>query len=41
MKRTRFDVGTLARYLEFYGGAVDKLLGSTIPSVVGVMTLTP
>src|SRR6202044_4243606 len=33
MKSTRFDVGTLARYLEFYGAAVDKLLGSTIPSV--------
>jgi aldehyde dehydrogenase (NAD+) len=40
MKSTRFDVGTLARYLEFYGAAVDKLLGSTIPSVTGVTALT-
>jgi aldehyde dehydrogenase (NAD+) len=40
MKSTRFDVATLARYLEFYGAAVDKLLGSTIPSVVGVTALT-
>jgi aldehyde dehydrogenase (NAD+) len=40
MKSTRFDVATLGRYLEFYGAAVDKLLGSTIPSVVGVTALT-
>jgi aldehyde dehydrogenase (NAD+) len=40
LKSTRFDVGVLARYLEFYGAAVDKLLGSTIPTMVGFTALT-
>jgi aldehyde dehydrogenase (NAD+) len=40
MKSTRFDVGVLARYFEFYGGAVDKLLGSTIPTTTGFTALT-
>ena len=40
MKSTRFDVGVLARYLEFYGAAVDKLLGTTIPTMVGFTALT-
>ena len=40
IKSTRFDVGILARYLEFYGTGVDKLLGSTIPTIVGLTALT-
>jgi aldehyde dehydrogenase (NAD+) len=40
MKSTRFDVGVLSRYLEFYGAAVDKLLGSTIPTTAGFTALT-
>ncbi len=40
MKSTRFDVGVLIRYLEFYGSAVDKLLGSTIPTLAGVTAFT-
>jgi aldehyde dehydrogenase (NAD+) len=40
MKSTRFDVGILARYLEFYGAAVDKLLGTTIPTTTGFSAMT-
>jgi len=40
MKSTRFDVSILIRYLEFYGSGVDKLLGSTIPTVAGITALT-
>lgn len=40
IKSTRFDVGILARYLEFYGTGVDKLLGSTIPTIVELTALT-
>lgn len=40
MKSTRFDVGVLARYLEFYGAAVDKLLGTTIPTTAGFTAMT-
>ena len=40
MKSTRFDVGVLMRYLEFYGAGVDKLLGSSIPTLVGVTAFT-
>lgn len=31
MKQARADAAALARYIEFYAGAVDKLHGSTIP----------
>jgi aldehyde dehydrogenase (NAD+) len=40
IKSTRFDVATLARYLEFYGTGVDKLMGSTIPTIAGLTALT-
>jgi aldehyde dehydrogenase (NAD+) len=36
----RADVTALARYLEFYGGAADKLLGDTIPYQPGMTVLT-
>ena len=31
LKQARADAAAVARYFEFYGGAVDKLHGSTIP----------
>jgi aldehyde dehydrogenase (NAD+) len=31
----RNDIAVLARYFEFYGGAADKVLGQSIPFVVG------
>jgi aldehyde dehydrogenase (NAD+) len=31
LSQARADVSALARYLEFYGGAADKLHGSTLP----------
>jgi aldehyde dehydrogenase (NAD+) len=34
------DVATGARYLEYYGGAADKLLGETIPSEDGALVYT-
>lgn len=40
LKSTRFDVATLAKYLDFYGSAVDKFLGSTIPTLTGFTALT-
>lgn len=40
LKSTRFDVSIVAKYLEFYGSAADKLLGSTIPTISGFTALT-
>ena len=34
------DVAAAARYLEYYGGAADKLLGETIPSEDGALVYT-
>jgi aldehyde dehydrogenase (NAD+) len=36
----RADIAALARYCEFYGGAVDKLMGDTIPTVKGYTAMT-
>src|SRR4051794_20561463 len=38
--QARADVATAARYLEYYGGAADKLLGETIPSEDGALVYT-
>jgi aldehyde dehydrogenase (NAD+) len=38
--QARADVATSARYLEYYGGAADKLLGETIPSEDGALVYT-
>ena len=35
LKQGRADAVALARYLEFYGGAADKLMGETIPFAAG------
>ncbi len=40
LKQARADVIALARYLEFYGGAVDKIHGSTIPYLEGYTVYT-
>ncbi len=40
LKQGRADAMALARYLEFYGGAADKVHGETIPFVNGYTTLT-
>ena len=40
LKQGRADAVALARYLEFYGGAADKVLGETIPFVNGYTALT-
>ena len=39
-KQGRADAVALARYLEFYGGAADKVLGETIPFLNGYTALT-
>ncbi len=39
-KQGRADAVALARYLEFYGGAADKVMGETIPFANGYTTLT-
>jgi len=36
----RADVRALARYFEFYGGAVDKIHGETLPYLPGYTVLT-
>ena len=36
LKQARADVIALARYMEFYAGAADKLHGTTIPYLDGV-----
>ena len=40
LKQARADVLALARYLEFYGGAADKLHGETIPYLDGYTVYT-
>ncbi len=40
LKQGRADALALARYLEFYGGAADKVHGQTIPFANGYTTLT-
>jgi aldehyde dehydrogenase (NAD+) len=40
LKQGRADAVALARYLEFYGGAADKVHGETIPFSVGYTAFT-
>ncbi|MCA8868611.1 MAG: aldehyde dehydrogenase family protein [Rhodobacteraceae bacterium] len=40
LKQARADVLALARYLEFYGGAADKIMGETIPYLNGYTVYT-
>jgi aldehyde dehydrogenase (NAD+) len=40
LKQARADVIALARYMEFYGGAADKLHGQTIPYLDGYTVYT-
>jgi aldehyde dehydrogenase (NAD+) len=40
LKQSRADVIALARYMEFYGGAADKLHGETIPYLDGYTVYT-
>lgn len=40
LRQARSDAMALARYLEFYGGAADKVHGSTIPYQAGYTVLT-
>jgi aldehyde dehydrogenase (NAD+) len=40
LRQARADAAALARYLEFYAGAVDKLHGQTIPYQPGYTVLT-
>ncbi len=40
LKQGRADAIALARYLEFYGGAADKVHGQTIPFANGYTALT-
>jgi len=40
LKQGRADAVALARYLEFYGGSADKVLGETIPFLNGYTALT-
>jgi aldehyde dehydrogenase (NAD+) len=40
LKQGRADAIALARYLEFYGGAADKVHGETIPFATGYTALT-
>jgi len=40
VKQGRADAVALARYLEFYGGAADKVMGETIPYLNGYTALT-
>jgi aldehyde dehydrogenase (NAD+) len=40
LRQARVDAGMLARYLEFYAGATDKLHGETIPFETGYTVLT-
>jgi aldehyde dehydrogenase (NAD+) len=39
LKQGRADAVALARYLEFYGGAADKVMGETIPFLNGYTAL--
>ncbi len=40
LAQARADALALARYLEFYGGAADKILGETIPYLPGYAAFT-
>ena len=40
LKQARADVVALARYLEYYGGAADKIMGETIPYLDGYTVYT-
>ncbi|MCW3781643.1 aldehyde dehydrogenase family protein [Defluviimonas salinarum] len=40
LKQARADVAALARYMEFYGGAADKVMGDTIPYLDGYTVYT-
>jgi aldehyde dehydrogenase (NAD+) len=40
LKQARADAVALARYLEFYGGAADKVMGETIPYLNGYTVYT-
>ncbi len=40
LKQARADAVALARYLEFYGGACDKIMGETIPYLAGYTVYT-
>ncbi len=40
LRQGRADALALARYLEFYGGAADKVMGETIPFTPGYTALT-
>ncbi len=40
LKQGRADAVALARYLEFYGGAADKVHGQTLPFAAGYTALT-
>ena len=40
LKQARADALALARYMEFYGGAADKLMGETIPYLDGYTVYT-
>ena len=40
LKQARADAVALARYLEFYGGAADKVHGETLPFAAGYTALT-
>ena len=40
LKQARADVKALARYMEFYGGAADKVHGETIPYLEGYTVYT-
>ncbi len=40
LRQGRADALALARYLEFYGGAADKVMGETIPFTNGYTALT-
>ena len=40
LKQGRADAVALARYLEFYGGAADKVHGETLPFAAGYTALT-
>lgn len=40
LAQARADALALARYLEFYGGAADKVHGQTLPAAAGMLALT-
>jgi aldehyde dehydrogenase (NAD+) len=40
LKTARTDAAVLARYLQYYGGCVDKLHGETLPYTTGFTVLT-